>query len=135
MLIPIGINAAALLAAVELVPGLQFDVGPDWWKLLLVAIILGLLNTCLRPIARLLALPLNVLTLGLAGVAINTAMVLVLALTSDRLQLGFTIYGWPARPFTLGVLWVAVMAALVVSAVALALSLALREKRVLGLRI
>lgn len=135
ILIRIGVNAAALLAAVELVPGLRFDYGPDWWKLLLVAIILGLLNTYLRPTVRFLALPINVLTLGLAGLVINTAMVLVLALASDRLRLGFTIYGWPAGPFTAQVLWAAFLAALVISVLAMLLSLTLRRKRVLGLRV
>jgi putative membrane protein len=135
VLIRIGVNAAALLAAVELVPGLRFDYGPDWWKLLLVAIILGLLNTYLRPMVRFLALPLNVLTLGLAGLAINTAMVLMLALASDQLRLGFTIYGWPAGPFTVQVVWAALLTALVISVVALVLSLTLRQKRVLGLRV
>ncbi|MGO9180415.1 MAG: phage holin family protein [Candidatus Limnocylindrales bacterium] len=135
ILIKIGINAAALLAAVELVPGIGFDFGSQWWKLGLVALLLGVINTYLRPIVRLLALPINLLTMGLVGLVINAGMVLLLALASDQLRLGFTITGWPIRPFTLQVIWAAFLASVVISVVALVLSLAFGQKRVLGMRI
>jgi putative membrane protein len=135
ILIKIGINAAALLAAVELVPGIGFDFGSQWWKLGLVALLLGVINTYLRPIVKLLALPINLLTMGLVGLVINAGMVLLLALASDQLRLGFTINGWPIRPFTLQVIWAAFLASVVISVVALVLSLAFGQKRVLGKRI
>ncbi|TAM76343.1 MAG: hypothetical protein EPN50_02570, partial [Chloroflexota bacterium] len=43
------INAVALLVAVEFVPGLTFAFGPDVWKVLLVALIFGVINTYLKP--------------------------------------------------------------------------------------
>jgi len=134
VVIRIGINAAALLAAVELVPGIGFDFGTQWWKLGLVAVLFGVINTYLRPIVRLLALPINLLTMGMVGLVINTGMVLLLALASDQLRLGFTINGWPVRPFTLDVIWAAFLASIVISVVALVLSLAFGQKRVLGVR-
>jgi putative membrane protein len=135
VLVKIAINAVALLAAVELVPGISFDFGPDWWKLLLVALILGVINTYLRPIVKLLALPINLLTLGLVGLVINTAMVLLLAVASGQLRLGFTIHGWPAGSFTVEVVWAAFLASIVISVVALVLSVAFGQKRVLGMRV
>lgn len=135
ILVKVLINAAALLAAVALVPGLAFDFGPDWWKLALVALLLGVLNTYLRPIVKLLALPINLLTMGLVGLAINTGMVLLLALASHELRLGFTIHGWPTRAFTLEVVWAAFLASIVISIVALVLSLVFGQKKVLGLRV
>ena len=135
VLVKIAINAVALLAAVELVPGLSFEFGPNWWKLLLVALILGVINTYLRPIVKLLALPINLLTMGLVGLVINTAMVLLLAVASDQLRLGFTIHGWPVRAFTIEVVWAAFLASIVISVVALVLSVAFGQKRVLGMRV
>ena len=135
VLVKIAINAVALLAAVELVPGLSFEFGPDWWKLLLVALILGVINTYLRPIVKLLALPINLLTMGLVGLVINTAMVLLLAVASDQLRLGFTIHGWPVRAFTIEVVWAAFLASIVISVVALVLSVAFGQRRVLGMRV
>lgn len=133
--IKIVINAAALLAAVALVPGLRFEFGSEWWKLGLVALILGVINTYLRPIVRLLTLPINVLTMGLVGLAINTAMVLLLALASHELRIGFTIHGWPTAAFSFEVVWAAFLASVVISVVALVLSVALGQKKVLGLRV
>lgn len=135
VLVKIAINAVALLAAVELVPGISFDFGPDWWKLLLVALILGVINTYLRPIVKLLALPINLLTMGLVGLVINTAMVLLLAVASDQLRLGFTIHGWPMGAFSIEVVWAAFLASMVISVVALVLSVAFGQKRVLGMRV
>ncbi len=135
VLVKIAINAVALLAAVELVPGLSFEFGPNWWKLLLVALILGVINTYLRPIVKLLALPINLLTMGLVGLVINTAMVLLLAVASDQLRLGFTIHGWPVRAFTIEVVWAAFLASIVISVVALVLSVAFGQRRVLGMRV
>ncbi len=135
ILIRIAINAVALLVAVELVPGISFDFGSEWWKLALVALLLGVINTYLRPIVRLLALPINLLTMGLVGLAINTGMVLLLALASDQLRLGFTIHGWPVSAFSIDVVWAAFLASIVISIVALVLGLAFGQKRVLGVRI
>jgi putative membrane protein len=135
VVIKVLINAAALLAAVALVPGLAFDFGEAWWKLALVAVILGVINTYLRPIVKLLALPINLLTMGAVGLVINTGMVLLLALASHELRLGFAIHGWPAGAFTLDVVWAAFMASIVISVVALVLSLAFGQKKVLGLRV
>jgi len=49
------INAVALVAAVQLVPGAVFE--GEWWQLAAVAAIFGLINAYLRPIVKLLSLP------------------------------------------------------------------------------
>ena len=129
------INAVALYVAVQLVPGLRFDFGPDLWKLLLVALIFGLINTYLRPILRMLSLPVSLFAMGLAGLAINTALFLLLAAISSQLKLGFSIHGWPSGRFDLDVIVAALLGAIVVSVVSTLLGLAFGQKRVLGLRI
>lgn len=54
--------------------------------LLVVAIVFGLVNALIRPIKKLLSLPLTVATLGLFTLVINTAMLLLTAwLTGDYL--------------------------------------------------
>lgn len=136
--IKLAINAAAILAAVQLVPGLAFDLGPNlenWWKLALIALIFGAVNTYLKPIVKLLSLPVTLLTMGLAGLIINTGMVLLVAYLSSQLRLGFTIYRWPEGAFTVDVVWAAFLASIVISVVALALSVMLGQKKVLGLRV
>src|SRR5687767_527352 len=68
------INALAFIAAVYVIPTADFR--GDWWKMVAVAAIFGIVNAYLRPIAKLLSLPLNLLTFGLVGLVINIAMVL-----------------------------------------------------------
>ena len=93
ILIRIGINAIALVAAVRLVPQVAF--GGDLLHLVALAAVFGLVNAYLRPIVGLLSLPLNLVTFGLVGLIINIAMVLVSAAISDNLKLGFTLASWP----------------------------------------
>jgi len=117
------INAAALMVSVALVPRIRFDFGDEWWRLLVVAAIFGLINTFIRPIVSLLSLPINLFALGLVGMLVNTAMLLLLAFVSGWLALGFQIAGWPPGQLDVDVVIYAALAALVISLVATALGL------------
>lgn len=116
----IAVNALALVAAVRLVPGAAFE--GDLLQLAGVAAVFGLINTYLRPIVKLLSLPLNLFSFGLIGLAINVALVLLLALVSARLDLGFTLAGWPGARFDIDVVAAAFLTSLVVGAVSTALA-------------
>lgn len=83
------INAGALYVAVYVLEGITF-VG-EWWKLLLVALAFSLLNTYLRPILRILTLPITVITMGIFLLVINAAMLLLTSAISDQLSLGFHV--------------------------------------------
>ena len=48
-----------------------------WWWAVIVAIVLGLINSWIRPLVKLLALPINLLTLGLFTFVINALMVML----------------------------------------------------------
>ena len=48
-----------------------------WWWAVIVAIVLGFVNSCIKPIVKFLALPVNLLTLGLFTFVINALMVLL----------------------------------------------------------
>ena len=50
-----------------------------WWWAVIVAVVLGFVNSCIRPIVKLVALPVNFLTLGLFTFVINALMVLLCA--------------------------------------------------------
>jgi putative membrane protein len=125
-LVRLVINAVALMVAVMVVPRIRFDFGDEWWRLVAVALIFGVINAYIRPIVRALSLPLTIMTLGLVGLAINTAMILLLAFLSGQLELGFRIAGWPVGPFTVEVVVYAFLAALVISIVSTALGLVRR---------
>ncbi len=138
-LIRILINAVALVAAAKLVPGIHLVVGqpgPHWLKIAVLALIFGVVNGYLKPIVKLVALPINLLTMGLVGLVINGAMLLLTAWAADqfKLGLGFSLGGFPP---TLGLdaLQAAILGGIVISIVATILGLLLGQKRVLGVRV
>lgn len=89
------INAVGVYAAIQLVPQIDFAFGNDWWKLLVVALILALVNTYLKPILKALSFPITLLSMGLFAFVLNAALLLLVAFLSDKLSLGFTIGGFP----------------------------------------
>jgi putative membrane protein len=102
------ISALGLWVASELLPGLKFE-SPS--KLLLAAVLLGVVNAFVRPLVFILTLPLTVLTLGLFLLVLNAAMVALVA--------------WIVPGFEISGFWTAVGAALIVSLVSWAASSAI----------
>ena len=87
------VRVLAIMVAAYVVPGVTLD---GVWGALVVAIVLGLLNSFVKPILLVLTLPITVLTLGLFALVVNTAMVMV----ADYLVPGFGVAGfWPALTF------------------------------------
>lgn len=70
------LNAGVVFVAGYLLSGVQID---GFFTALVVAIVLGILNTVIKPFLILLTLPINVLTLGLFTLVINTALVAMTA--------------------------------------------------------
>lgn len=93
MLIGLLVNMGALYVAVWLVPGLEFNFGPDdsWWRFGLVAFIFGLVNSFVRPILQVLTFPITIVTLGLFLVVINALMLMLTGAVSAELGLGLTV--------------------------------------------
>lgn len=87
-----------LWLAAQILPGLSF-AGP--LSLLAAALLLGVVNAVLRPLAILLTLPLTLVTLGVFLAVINAAMLALVAWVLD----GFSITGF----------WSALLGSLVVS--------------------
>ncbi len=54
--------------------GLDMSPSPHWQDNLLMALLLGLVNAFIRPVIRLALAPLNCLTLGIAGLLVNTIL-------------------------------------------------------------
>ena len=105
------VNALALLALPYVVSSIHVA---GLGTALLVAVVLGLINTLLRPLLVLLTLPVTLLTLGLFIFVLNA----LLFLLADTLVDGFHVGGF----------WSALVGSIVYSLVSWALS-ALLQKR------
>ncbi len=92
------ISMLGLYLASELVPGVRIE---GTGSFILAALLLGLVNAVVRPVAFLMTLPLTILTLGLFLFVLNAAMFgLVAAFLDDFAVSGF---------------WAAIFGAIVVS--------------------
>lgn len=89
------INGFAVFVASYVLPGVQVD---SFLTALIVAIILGAVNTFIRPFLLLLTLPITLMTLGLFTFVINALLVLLV----DMLVPGLIVDGfWWALAFSL----------------------------------
>ena len=90
------INAAALYVAVLVVDGLDFNFDREgaWLEFILVALIFGLVNTFLKPVLRLLTLPITMVTFGLFLLVLNALLLLLVGWISTELSLGLMVDGF-----------------------------------------
>lgn len=86
LVLRIGLYAVAIWVAVQLVEGLVFD--GDALAYGLVALVMGAVNAFVRPIVKLLSLPIVFLTLGLFLLVINIAMFALVVGITDLTSTG-----------------------------------------------
>jgi len=82
------LNVAVIFAAAKVLPGLSYS--EDFKVLVLAAVALGLVNLFVRPLVKLVTLPINLLTLGIFSWVVNVLMLYLVT----RLIPGFTISGF-----------------------------------------
>jgi putative membrane protein len=100
LLIKFLVTAGALWLAAWIVPGI--DLSDEIGTILLVALVFGLINMFIKPVVKLLTLPLLLVTLGLFAFVINAAL------------LGLT--AWLTNGLTIDSFWSALLGSLVISA-------------------
>lgn len=67
------VTSIATAAAIALVPGIE-TVGGSYMGPIMCALMLALVNAIIKPVAKLLSLPITILTLGLFCLVINAFM-------------------------------------------------------------
>jgi putative membrane protein len=106
-------SALAVLLSAFILDGVTVD---PWWWAVIVAIVLGFINACIRPLVKLLALPINFITLGLFTFVINGLMVMLCS--------------WVVRPhFEVDNFWWALGFSIVLTLVSWALHLFMPSKK------
>ncbi|MFF3765938.1 phage holin family protein [Streptomyces sp. NPDC001922] len=113
-------NAGALAVAIWLLQGITLPgtgTGRQVLTLILVALLFGLVNFVVKPVVKLLSIPLFILTLGLIILVINALMLLLTSWLAGELGLTFHV----------DTFWTAVVGGLIVSIVSWALHLVLPD--------
>lgn len=76
LIVRLAINVLALLVVEYLVPGFELA---GYQAAIVAAIIIGVVNTFIRPILQLIALPISVITLGISAFLINVLLLWLVA--------------------------------------------------------
>ncbi|MEU5027136.1 MULTISPECIES: phage holin family protein [Streptomyces] len=115
-------NAGALWVAIWLLKDITLNgenAGRKAITLILVALVFGLVNVVVKPVVKLLAFPLFILTLGLITLVINALMLLLTSWLANKFDLAFHVEGFGT----------AVIGALIISIVAWALHVVLPDDK------
>lgn len=137
LLVKILINAIGVYVAVLVVPQIVFPAADDllklqgnWWHVIVVAVILALINSYLKPILKMLSFPITLLTMGLFAFILNAALLLLVAFISDLANIEFTIGGFPPN-VTADSFVGALIGSVVISLVSIVLGMLDRGRRII----
>ncbi|MBB5914440.1 putative membrane protein [Nocardia transvalensis] len=91
--------AAAWVADIDLVSPSDQGTGAKIVVVLAVAIVFGLVNALVKPIVKLLSLPLVIVSLGLFLLVINALMLWLTAKITETTEYGLRVHGFWAAIF------------------------------------
>lgn len=98
-------TAIALTVAAWMVDGIRFtgpsagtaEIQHKLLPLVLVALILGVVSSLVKPVLTVLSIPVIIITLGLFLLVINAGMLMLTGWLAEQLDIGFRVTGfWPA---------------------------------------
>ncbi|MGB0102356.1 MAG: phage holin family protein [Nocardioides sp.] len=119
-------NFVALAAAVMIFAGIGFpgpegfdEVADNFWQLVFVALLFGIVNSFVSPIIKFLSIPFIVITLGLMLLVINALMLLFTEWLAGLFDSDFFVDGF----------WYAVGGSIVITVVTWAVELLLGDVR------
>lgn len=117
------INAAAIWLATQLLDGLEVVGGDDTTSrvlvFLVVALVFGVVNAIIKPIVKVVSLPLYILTLGLFTLVVNALMIMLTGWLSEMTDYGLRVDGF----------WTALVAGLIIGVVSFLISIVIPGAR------
>ena len=138
LLVRILINAIGVYIAVLVVPQISFPAADNllkfegnWWHVVVVALILALINSYVKPILKALSFPITLLTVGLFSLVPNALLLLFVAFIADKAGINFTIGGFPPK-FTADAFVGALLGSIVISLVSIVLGMLDRGRRIVA---
>lgn len=91
-------SAIAFAILLQFLPHNLVQFKGDYLNLAILALGVGVVNAVIKPIVKILSFPVSLMTLGLAGLVINAALMLGAAYAADTYaKINFTIGGFPAN--------------------------------------
>ena len=107
------INSIAITLGSALLPGI--DYGHKLSILIIAATMLGIANTFIRPILTLVLLPINIITLGIAGLFMNTLLLFIVTLVVSGFNVIPFNLTWTATPIHVTLVWSYILCSFIIS--------------------
>jgi putative membrane protein len=119
----------AFLLVAQVLPASMIDLRADLVPQgLIVALVVGVVNAVIKPIVKVLSLPISLLTLGLSGFVINGALLMAVAWgVREVAGIDLLIGGWPKGGITADTLLGAVVASALLSVITAVVGLAVKD--------
>jgi putative membrane protein len=101
LIVAVVVTAVAFAIIVNVLPNTWIEFTGEPLQLILLSLGVGVVNAVVKPIVKALSFPINLMTLGLFGLVINTALILAIAWVAQGFaSVDLTIGGWPTSDFT-----------------------------------
>ena len=124
----IGVAGTAIAIAILIYVLPQVEFNGTVVQLVIVAVVFGLVNGFIKPIVKLLALPITAITLGLFSLVINGLLLLLVAwIANDFLKIDFTVGGFPTEGLSLDAIFAAIIASIVLSIISTLIGLVVHD--------
>jgi putative membrane protein len=89
----------------------------ELYGIVVLALIFGLVNASIGRIARIISMPISLMTMGLIGFVINAGLLLVTAIIGEAAKFNLTVGDFPPDLLTANTIVAAIVGAVILSAV------------------
>jgi putative membrane protein len=104
----------------------RFSCGPP--QLVILAIVFGIVNAFIKPVVKLLSFPVSMMTLGLSGIVVNAALLMLVAYAAYTFaDVAFTVGGFPKSGITADTAVGAVVASVVLGVISTIVGLVVHD--------
>ena len=121
-------TAIAFAILVKILPSSMVSLGGGITDLVILALIAGVVNALIKPVVKMLSFPISMMTLGLSGIVINGAMLLLIAWASKQFaHISFNVGGFPAHGITADTIVGAVVASVALGVISMIVGLVVHD--------
>lgn len=128
-LITLVVTAIAIVIVTYILPSVQFKNASDHIpQVVILAALIGLVNSFIKPVVGILSFPVNAMTLGLFGVVVNGVLLLLIAYAANTwFDIPFTIAGFPDSALSIDAIIAAIVASIALGLITAVIGLVVHD--------
>ena len=128
-LITLVVTAIAIVIVTYILPSVQFKNASDHIpQVVILAALIGLVNSFIKPVVGILSFPVNAMTLGLFGVVVNGVLLLLVAYVANTwFDVPFTIAGFPDSALSIDAIVAAIVASIALGLITAVIGLVVHD--------